>query len=279
MIEPSEPIEAYLDGLQQRLTGSPREVRRMVAEAESHLYDALDAGLARGLDQAAAEQAALARFGSLADVGAAHAAERRPSWRELASGAAQQCAPLVAVGLLAIGVSGLVARLMVTVWSSTTVFADPPGTRYTASDCHYWLSIHSHAPTCNAAYIAESMADSLQARYAAGVLGVALVVALLLWRRRRPARPVLPAMVLPFVGLVAFGLVGLGLLALGLDDVRIADGHGAGQWLSGAVVALPVAAYYALRFAVTLGRRSGDAIGGGVGGRAENALDLGDAGG
>jgi hypothetical protein len=275
MIEPSEPIEAYLDALQQRLAGSPREVRRMVAEAESHLYDALDAGLARGLSQSDAERAALEQFGTPGEVGAAHAAQRRTSWRDLSVRAVRQFAPLVAVGLLAIGASGLVARLMVAVWSPTTVFADASGTRYGAGECHNWLSIHPHAPTCTAAYIAESMADGLQLRYAAGVLGLALALALLLWRRWRPVRPVMPAVVPAFAALVAFGLVGIGLLALGLDQVRIADGHGSGQWLSAAVVALPIAGYYLWRFV----SRLRDVVGGPIRALGHDAFDLGDASG
>ena len=52
-----DPIEAYLDRLFVALSGSPREIRRTLAEAELHLYESAEelesAGLTREEAQAA----------------------------------------------------------------------------------------------------------------------------------------------------------------------------------------------------------------------------------
>jgi len=61
-------IEAYLDQLLARLHGRPRDVRRMLAEAEEHLRDAVSEGEAAGLDREEAARRAVARFGSADDV-------------------------------------------------------------------------------------------------------------------------------------------------------------------------------------------------------------------
>lgn len=84
-------------------------------------------------------------------------------------------------------------------------------------------------------------------RVAAGVLGLLVLGAFLLWRRR--ARPPQYLGVLPdgFAATVATSLYGLAAAVLAvesLDALLVAGGDGAGQWLSGAVVALAMAVAY-----------------------------------
>jgi hypothetical protein len=70
-----EAIERYLDELLVQLRGSPRIVRRVLAEAESHLQDAVAAGM--DADEA------ISRFGNAPVVAAASnrlSGTPSPSW-------------------------------------------------------------------------------------------------------------------------------------------------------------------------------------------------------
>jgi hypothetical protein len=58
-----DPIEAYLDRLLVALTGSPREIRRTLAEAESHLYESAAELEASGLSGEDARAEAVRRMG------------------------------------------------------------------------------------------------------------------------------------------------------------------------------------------------------------------------
>ena len=76
-------VEEYLDQLYARLRCAPRDARRILAEAEDHLREAVTDGLAAGLTQAEAEQQAVSGFGSVRAVVRAHdraaAAAAQPS--------------------------------------------------------------------------------------------------------------------------------------------------------------------------------------------------------
>ena len=60
----SAALEAYLSRLERELRRRGLQDGRIVDEAREHLFDAVDAGLQRGLSVDAAESDALARFGS-----------------------------------------------------------------------------------------------------------------------------------------------------------------------------------------------------------------------
>jgi hypothetical protein len=86
-------------------------------------------------------------------------------------------------------------------------------------------------------------------RVAAGVLGLLILGAFLLWRRQ--ARPPAYLSVLPdgFAATVATSLYGVAAAVLAverLDALLVAGGDGTGQWLSGAVVALAMAVAYGI---------------------------------
>lgn len=253
----SEPVEAYLDELLGRLHGAPVAVRRMLTETELHLYTAVDDGLSEGLDEPAAGQRAVARFGSVERVARewnAHApAESLVVFGRRLVG---DLAPLAGVGLVAIGLSGLVARLMTGLWGLRFMFADPPGTRYSAGECRYWLFLHPHAGSCTSAYLAESLADGVHTRYAAGLIGLALLSIVAITRRRRGIRSFgRPTALTAFTAASLFAAAAIALIGLGADDLRVSGGNGAGQWLSGAVVAIPLAVLYGWQF-LHVGRRS-----------------------
>jgi hypothetical protein len=61
-------VEEYLDELYTKLRGSPRQGRRLLAEAEDHLRQGVDEGLAGGLSLAEAQQHAVSSFGSVRAV-------------------------------------------------------------------------------------------------------------------------------------------------------------------------------------------------------------------
>lgn len=250
-------VEDYLDELFVALRGQPRQIRRMLAEAEEHLRSAITDDLAHGTLAEDAGVAAVARFGGAAEVARAwNASTPAEPMRSFLRRMAAQFVPLAGIGLIAIGLSGVIARVMTALWGRTFMFADPPGTTYPAAACRFWLSVHPSAGSCTNAYLAESQADGLLARYAAGVLGLVLLgVVVAIRRRRGMAIFGRPQLLSSFTGAVVFLGAALGLLGLGVDSIRTSDSQGAGQWLSGAVIALPLAVAYGFIF-LWSGRRS-----------------------
>jgi hypothetical protein len=73
------------------------------------------------------------------------------------------------------------------------------------------------------------------------------VVVLLRRRHRRSAWPAATSTI-ALLATAVFTVATFGLLALAVDSLRISDGNGAGQWLSGAIVAVPIALFYAVRY-------------------------------
>lgn len=245
----NETVEDYLDALLGALRGRPREVRRALSEVEAHLYDAVGQAIAGGLDEARAGEQAVQRFGRVADVSAElNRATPRPGARDLLRRLVEPLAALTGIGLIAVGASGVLARVMTALWGRAFVFADPVGTRYPAAACRHWEQVHPGATSCTRAYVAEAMADGLLIRYVAGVVGLGIVGVLLLMARRHRAHFAASAMtpVPTVVGAVAFLVAGLALLALGIDRVQVAAARGAGRWLSGAAVALLLGVVFAV---------------------------------
>lgn len=248
MSERCDVIEHYLDELLAGLRGDAAAVRRMLTETEEHLYADVEDGLERGMGRDDAARAAVTRFGAAAHVAQTWTASAPPVpvvalLRRLTT----QLAPLFGVGLVAIGISGLLARVMTSVWGLTFMFAGPPGATYSAADCRYWLSIHPRAGSCTNAYLAESLADGLQARYAAGLCGL-IVLGVLAVRRHRHRMPLIsaPPPMTSLTGATLFLAAAVALTALATDAIRVSDGNGAGRWVSGAIIAFPVAVGYSL---------------------------------
>jgi vacuolar-type H+-ATPase subunit H len=243
-------VEDYLDQLHARLRCAPRDARRILAEAEDHLREAVTDGLAAGLTEAEAQQQAVSGFGSVRAVVRAHDARLRrlptvavlrdvilAAWR------------LGAVALVAVGASGLVAGLMNAVFGRSFVGGAPAAVRYPAAACQRWLSLWPHAHSCAQAVMLENSSDAVTLRLAAGVLGVAALAAYHLAGRR--PRDLLPDSFTPTVAMTLFGAAGLGLAAFSVDDtvlgLRSGPGTpaGAGFYASGAIVALVMALRYA----------------------------------
>lgn len=248
MSSEQSPVEDYLDELLSHARGHPRDVRRLLAETEAHLYDDAEADQRAGVDRCTAQRRAVERLGPAAQLARRDDRAVRPSGllRELA----WRAVALAGIGCAAIGVSGMLTMVMTTVFGSTFVWADAPGARYSAGACAHFLAVQPHAHTCTAAALAESADDGQLQRFAVGLLGLLVLLALAAVRRRRDVArggaqdwPVVPV-VAATVAVTAFGGAAVFLLGHTVSSAVVASGAGMGQWLSGAIVSVLVAGYF-----------------------------------
>jgi hypothetical protein len=246
MSAPGDPIEEYLDLLYARLRTSPRQARRVLAEAEDHLREAVADGLSAGMTEHEAQEAAISSFGSVRAVVRAHDARLRRFPALVVLGDLVMSAWMLAgVGLLAIGVSGLVAEAMNAAFGPRFVGAIPSAARFTAATCRSWLADNPGAHTCTQAAILETSGDAVRLRLLAGIAGLVLLAAYHL-ARRYWSDPMLPDGFVPTVAVSLFGLAGLAGLGLAwlATSQGVAGVSGPGFYLSGAIVSLAVAAVY-----------------------------------
>ena len=239
------PVEAYLDRAFDLLAGSGPAGRRAFAELDDHLREATQAGVASGLTRAEAELAAVRRFGPPERVVPPLVrADPLAGLRRLVSSAAV----LGGIGLLAIGVSGLVAGLLGLAFGKPFVSGDGPGVTYTSQRCADFLEYHPEAGSCSAAAVAHHFDEVVFYRLYAGVLGLLALAGLgLLLRVPRLRALWAPrADLVAVVGAGAFGAAALVLGGAGVMEVVRGIG-GAGQLVSaGLVAAVALAAFLPL---------------------------------
>ncbi|RYP85831.1 hypothetical protein EKO23_10975 [Nocardioides guangzhouensis] len=221
---------------------------------EAHLLDSAAALEVTGLERTAAERAAVAAFGApevVADT---------PAVLDLRS-LLRPAVLFAAVGLVAIGVSGLVSEVMGRVWGAGFVAGDLPGATYTPARC---AELEEYFPGhgCLSAAARHHWGEVVEYRVAAGVLGLVLLV---VWRFL-PQRGRLPSGYVAVAGVVVFGL-GAAALAVETLDTGTGGWGGVGQWLSAAVVAALVALGYAVRLTGDLRPPRPPAVGRGRTGR------------
>ena len=220
-------VEQYLDQLYVALRTRPREARRVLAEAEDHLRESVTEGLAAGLSEREAQEHAVSSFGSVRAVVRAHDARlRRLPTLAVLRDVFMAAWRLGAIGLVAVGVSGLVAWVMNVAFGRGFVGGTPGPVRYSAADCHHWLSIWTHAHSCAQAAVLENSSDAVSLRLAAGVIGLAALACYHLARRR--SRDLLPDSFTPTVAMTLFGAAGLVLAGLSVDRHGPGDALGAG---------------------------------------------------
>jgi len=261
----SDPIEAYLDRLLVELSGRARNVRRILAEADDHLRDAVESGVGDGLSTAEAEQRALDRFGSPATV--ARRFTRRSGHLlpvPVLSQLVLALALLAGVGLVGVGVSGALAGGMGAASGKDFVSGDVAGVTYTPARCADYLEYHPEAGTCGRAATAHHFDEIVQYRLAAGILGLLVLGGLFLVRRwPRLARVIpmgggvglLPDGFVATTGAAVFGCAAGVLIVGGLAQVGGGSG-GAGASLSGGIVAAAFAAAFAVGLFRALARRA-----------------------
>jgi hypothetical protein len=246
-----DPIENYLDRLLVALPGSPRAVRHALAETEAHLLDAAAAARDGGMSESAARRHAVEQFGPISAV-AGHPGRLRltPALRRRA---VLGLLFIASIAGLAIGLAGVIARIIQLGWGNTAIATPFPTGSYTAADCARWLAGYPSAHDCVTAMTADHAADFLRNSAACAVLGVVAALAYTVLRRRWAGPSVnraLPRATESVVGVVAAIGVAVLLAGQGVDAVLVTHGHGAG-----ASFALAAAACVAALFFLLLARR------------------------
>ena len=225
----SDGIEEYLDELLRRSRADARTTRRLLEEAGDHLYAAAAELEAGGLPRAAAEAEALRRFGPAAAVARASSAQ---SARALLGELGRAAVYLAGWGLAAVGASGVVALIMNVLFGRAFVGA--------------FSLLAEHHP------VAETADDAVVLRVLAGIVGAVLLVVHRVARPRATRPAVLPDGLVDVLGAAAFAGGTAVLAAAAIDQASQHGVQGVGFPLSGALVALPAAAYFGVRTARAL---------------------------
>ena len=240
-------IDEYLDLLFTRLRTTPREARRILAEAEDHLREAVADGLAAGMTEREAHQAAISSFGSVRAVARAHNARHRFPEVAVFRALALSACKLASAGLFAVAASGVVAAVMNAVLGPQFVGRASAGARFPAAACRYWQQIWPDAHGCAQAALLETSSDAVSLRLAAGLGGLVLLAGYLLARRKWRDDP-LPDGFVPTVAVTLFGAAGAGLTWLAVAATRphpgLAVNAGPGFYASGAIVSVAMAVAY-----------------------------------
>ena len=159
---------------------------------------------------------------------------------------------LVAIGLLAIGASGVLTAGADAAFGDRFVAGDLPGITYTATRCSELLEYAPTAASCEAAAAAHHASEVIWYRLATGVAGVGLLaVWWWQWRRRGTYES---SGFLSVVGTATFGLAAAALGTLAVDALSQDPGRaGAGQWLAASLVSAIVAIAFGVRVVADLG--------------------------
>jgi len=222
-------IEEYLDELLRRSRADARTTWRLLEEAGDHLYATAAELEAGGLSRVEAEAEALRRFGPAADVARASSVQ---SARALLGELVRAGVYLAGWGLAAIGASGLVVLVMNVLFGRAFVGA--------------FALLAEHHP------VAETADDAVVLRVLAGIVGAVLLVVHRVARPRATRPAVLPDGVVDVLGAAAFAGGTAVLAAAAIDQASQHGVQGVGFPLSGALVALPAAAYFGVRTARAL---------------------------
>jgi hypothetical protein len=236
-----DPIGEYLDQLRAGLRTGPEEAELILAEAEDHLRETAAAGLAIGMTERDAQEAAISIFGPVRAVVAAHHARRG---RLAAAGEAGLATwKLASILLLTSGVSGLAIAIINTIWAPVVLVPNP-------GVCWPCLPGQAFVP------VRIGVSDSVWLAWAVATVGGAILLAgcgLALRLRRRRGRGMLLGGLFPMVAAGFFGAIALALTPLSASGVKLATG------LAAAYLAL--AAGYAIRMARTFRRQRRDQVG------------------
>jgi hypothetical protein len=221
------PIEDYLDELLRRTRADARTTRRLLDEAADHLYAASAELQAGGRSPHEAEAEAVRRFGSVAPI--ARATTRR-SLVALTLETLRAAVFLGGCGLVAIGISGLVALVMNLSFGRSFVGG---------------VSVFPFGR----ASVTETADDAVVLRVIAGLVGMLLLLGYLGLRRRASFPPLLPPGLVDALGAAAFAAGTAGLAIVTVDQAAQTGTPGVGFPLSGALVALPATVYFCIRAA------------------------------
>jgi len=243
-------IERYLDDLFLALRDTPREARRLLRDAEDHLREQQDELVSGGMAPEAAAQQAIERFGSVTQIVERAKQEDPHRWLlSVVGGMFSGALWLVAIGFIAIGISGVIALAMGSTLGHKFVAADAPGVVYTAERCAEFQKLAPAAPDCPSAAIDHHYEETVGYRLSGGVLGLVLLAVAFAARPLARRGPDLRGLIVG-AGFALFGAAATILMGLGTMSLIFNGGDGAGATLS----AGPVALLVALGFAVLLVR-------------------------
>jgi hypothetical protein len=232
-------FEHYLDQLAAELRLDPVRTRRILKEAEDHLHEAAEAALAAGASEADSRRIAIDRFGPPRVVARRFAAEDgRLLPPSLMLQLVLALGLLAGAGMVAIGISGGMAQAMGTLFGQRFVAADINGITYTPVRCAEYRALEPNAGDCASAATAHHFGEVVQYRLAVGVLGLLVLSAYAVIRRRYrylSGVRVLPDGFTATAGAAVFGLAAALLVLQGLG-VLASSGTGAGGSLSGGIV-------------------------------------------
>jgi hypothetical protein len=248
----NDPIHGYLAQLRTSLRTSDAD--RILAEADDHLRETVSAGLAAGLTEREAQEAAISSFGSVRAVVRAHAT--RP--RNLIKGRTPTAVlgdmimaawKLGGIGLTAIGASGLVVALMNVTLGRRFTGQAPAGVTFTKASCAYWRAGWPGAHTCAQAAMLESSSDAVILRIFGGVFGLAVLGTYFTVRYFQRWHGYGPGELLAgYFPVLAASVFGAGAVALALAQLTgFTVTAGPGTYLSGAIVAALVAVWYGVQ--------------------------------
>jgi hypothetical protein len=245
-----DPIGEYLDqlraglrtGLRAGLCTGPQEAELILAEAEDHLRETAAAGLAIGMTEREAQEAAISIFGPVRAVARAHHARR--GWLAAAGEAGLAAWKLTSILLLASGVTGLAMAAINTIWPPVVLLPNN-------GVCWPCLPAQDFVP------VVLGVSDSLWLAWAVATAGGAILLAgcgLTLRLRQRRGRGMLLGGLFPMVAAGFFSGITLALTTLSAS----APGWPA-TGLAAACLALAVG--YAIRMASMLRRQRRDQAG------------------
>jgi hypothetical protein len=228
----SDLIAGYLDQMRSGLRVPAAEAELILAEAEDHLRETAAAGLAIGMTEREAQEAAISSFGPVRAVVHAHHARR--GWLAAAAEAGLAAWKLAAILLLTSGVTGLAIAVINTIWP-TVVLVPNTGV------CWPCLPGQAFVP------VFLGVSDSLWLAWAVATAGGAILLAgcgLTLRRRRRRGRGMLLGGLFPMVAAGFFSGSGLTLTTLGASGVGVPVPGGLAPGPGSAVASSPAVADY-----------------------------------
>ena len=199
----ADPVEDYLDQLYASLRTTPRQARRIIAEAEDHLREATAAGIEAGLTEVEAQEAAISSFGSVRAVVRAHARRVPPLavFGELVMAGWK----LASIAVLAVAGSGVIAFAMNrTLGRSFVGGSTAQASGASAATCQHWMGLWPHVQYCGQAAVLETSSDAVSLRLLMLIPGLVLLEGYLLARRYQRRRgwraDLLPDLVRPHRG-------------------------------------------------------------------------------
>jgi len=157
------------------------------------------------------------------------------------------------IGFVAIGASGALAAGMGAVFGRSFVAGDTNGVTYTKARCADFMEYYPKSRTCEAAATSHHFDETVMYRTAAGVLGVLIIGAVFVFKRRlRSEEPLAPVAFTPTVGASVFGVAAAGMLFLSVMSIAAGQTTGAGGFLSAGIVSALVALGFSVSFARTV---------------------------